>query len=245
MDVRTVMAFSLRETFIRIAQTEANENPAYNLMLNDYINYHIVFVVGGLAYLCAILVVTFRSGKRLVDNAQGRGRSLSVFERRAFLLSSTMGTLIASIILVLVFANLSNVIAPTDGFLNSLPETVRSPTIADRPSVQEAVQSWAASGDAKMPAVLQQAVRDRLAWQQPKAIIFSILLIISIFASINLWSKILRNSDKCNNALEQKWKIRVIGGIFLIILGFILFILTIGNTEAAFAPITITVMFSG
>src|SRR6185437_15055969 len=120
-------------------------------------NFHLVFlVVGGLFTLLLLLL----SGFSLVRFKRARRRT---FERRTYFsfgaVSLTLGLLMA----VVFWANVTSVVNPR--------QTLSGTTFS------RVGERWLQSGSAQISPMLQHAIDERLAWQRPKAVICSVLLV--------------------------------------------------------------------
>ena len=232
---------SLEETFRRIVQSGTTDNAAYSILRQDYIDFHLVLVIGGAACGFAILILAGLAWTRFVRHLRAKPNLTSKFELRAYLFFALFGSLSALIILLLVAINLGTVLAPQDGFEYAIAE------IADRngtraAAIHEALNSWLASGDGQVPTIVQQAVNDRLSWQQPKMIICGLLFVIlSVFARI-IWSALIKRSRSPESMKEPKWILLTLLAILALPALFLLLIMTLANAEASFAPITISLL---
>jgi hypothetical protein len=91
--------------------------------------------------------------------------------------------------------------------------------------------------------VLQNEVRDRLSWQRPKALVCSILLVVFAIFTTRLWRKLINS-----RASESRWRLKekalIIMGVIAVPVTLLLMIMALANTQASFAPITLTLLFS-
>jgi hypothetical protein len=231
----------LQETFDRIVQSGAADNSAYRIILQDYINFHLILVIGGAVCAFFISIVTGFAWKRFIKNVRAKPNTTSKFELRAYLLFTLVGSASALIILMLVAINLSTVLAPQDGFEQAVADiAARRETRAT--ALHEALNLWLLSGDQQVPAMLQQAVRDRLSWQLPKMVICGVLFAtLSVIATL-IWNALIKRSRTSENMAQPKQIILTLLGILALPAMFILLIMTLANGEASFAPITITLL---
>ena len=232
---------SLEETFDRIVQSGATDNPAYSIILQDFIEFHLVLVIGGAVCIFAISTLTVFAWRRFITERRSARRLISKFELSGYLLFALVGSLSVLIIATLVAINLSTVLAPQEGFEGAVADiAARSGSRAA--AYREALNLWLASGDEQMPLTVQQAVNDRLSWQQPKMVICGALFVIlSVFAAI-IWSALIKRSRSPKSMEESKWILLTLLGISALPVIFLLLIMTLANAEASFGPITISLL---
>jgi hypothetical protein len=230
----------LREIFTRIAQSGSTEFPAYTILLEDYWSFHLVFVVGAIVSLCCTVALTGLAWARLIQRKQNGRRPFPTFERRAHILFGVTGTIATLIMLVFFTANLGTVIAPQYGFLQTFPETSAT-IIEERPAgFNKAIKDWVKSGSPQMPAILQQAVDERLSWQQPKAAICITLFIILAVGTTLLWQHLIQRSRSDIGLAGRKWQIITGFAVLALPIIFLLWLMAIANTQASIAPIMIS-----
>ncbi|GIF22462.1 cytochrome bd-type quinol oxidase subunit 2 [Actinoplanes tereljensis] len=189
-------------------------SPAYDRVLADDRNYHIVFlVVGG---LFTLLLVVFMVFSRLQFKRAG-----SRFERRTYLSFGAAGLTLVLFMALALWANVTSVVNPR----KTLAGTTFSPV----------GEAWLSDGRAQISPLLQQAIDDRLAWQRPKAVICAILLVACVTLTVFLWRRLLRRSTA--------GKLAVTGGVLSAAACVLLMFMVIGNAEGALAPLTLTVIY--
>jgi hypothetical protein len=99
---------------------------------------------------------------------------------------------------------------------------------------------WLQSGSTQIPPLVQSKISDRLAWQHPKAIICSVLLAIFVMVSMGIWGKLIRQSK----VLGTKPKLKLLfSGVVAVAVCFLLMLMVIGNTQATFAPMSLTLIY--
>ncbi|MFD0524590.1 hypothetical protein [Paractinoplanes durhamensis] len=177
-------------------------SPAYDRVLADDRNYHIVFlVVGGLFTVLLILFSVFcwwrlkRAPKR-------------TFERRTFLWFGVAGVTFSLFMVVALWANVTSVVNPRQ----TLSGTKFSPV----------GQAWLDAGSAQLSPALQQAIDERLAWQRPKAVICAILLVAVVTLAVYLWRALIR---------RPRGRLMLAAGILSAAASVLLMLMVIGNTE--------------
>lgn len=233
---------SLPETLARMADQGASDSPAYNILFQDYVDFHFVMVVGGAVCLCAILAMTGLASKKISASARGLQGPLTNFERRTYWLFGLAGTVTSLIMLLIVVGNLSTVLAPQDGFVHTFPDMRVAPSDVRRVALHEEVKLWLESDDPQIPSLFQRAVRDRLSWQQPKAVICGLLFLMLLVPTALLWNSLIRHSRLHNSMAKPKWVCLTILGIFALPIDFLLMLMALANTQASFAPLTLTLL---
>jgi hypothetical protein len=198
-------------------------SPAYDRLLTDDRNYHIVFlVVGGLFTLLLLLLSVFS----WVRFKRARRRT---FERRTYFsfgaVSLTLGLLMA----VVFWANVTSVVNPRQ----TLSGTTFSRT----------GETWLQSGSAQISPLLQHAIDERLAWQRPKAVICSVLLVAFVTLTVFLWRTLIRRSTTGEPFRKLSRRLMLSAGVLSAVSCLLLMFMVIGNTEGALAPLTLTVIY--
>ena len=200
-------------------------NPALETILADYRLYHAVLVMVTAIFVIALtvlVVVCVRALRRARRSPAGATR------RQAW----TYGLFIASSIVLGLFlllvmaANVSTVINPEAGF-------------AGVDQSGKAISGWLASGSPSVPAGVQAAVDDRLAWQRPKAIVVSILLVVVVAGSIAIWRRWIARSSPSRGANV----LLLAAGLVTVGTAVLLMLMVMGNVQASMAPIAITLVY--
>jgi hypothetical protein len=194
-------------------------SPAYDRILTDDRNYHIVFlVVGGFFSLLLLLFCVFS----WVRFKRARHRT---FERRTYLWFGVVSLILTLFMAVADWANVTSVVNPR----KTLAGTAFSPI----------GETWLRAGSARISPVLQHAIDDRLAWQRPKAVICALLLVAFVTLTVFLWRRLIRRST--TGAPVRR--LMVGAGILSAAAGLLLMLMVIGNAEGALAPLTLTVIY--
>lgn len=233
---------SLQTTLDKLIQSDTKSNPALNLLVNDYTKYHVLFVVvaGVFLLVFALLNVFFwRRFKRIPKTDSNKW----AFEKKTYFNFGIL-SLVVGLFLALIFAaNLSNVLNPRQGFSGTIG-MIQSP-VAGSPNdkLHQEINTWLVSGGGTVPPTLQSKVDDRLAWQRPKAIICTVLLAIFTIVTARIWRKLIRKS----RVRESKWlpqdRLLHFAGIAGVTICLLLMLMVIGNTQAAFAPMSLTLFY--
>jgi uncharacterized membrane protein YidH (DUF202 family) len=198
-------------------------SPAYDRLLIDDRNYHIVFlVVGGLFTLFLLLFSVFS----WVRFRQARRRT---FERRSYFSFGTVCLILGLAMTVVYWANVTSVVNPR--------QTLSGTTFS------RIGQTWLRSGRAQISPLLQHAIDERLAWQRPKAIICSILLVAFVTLTVFLWRTLIRQSRTGEPFRTFSRRLMLGAGVLSAASCLLLMLMVIGNTEGAFAPLSLTVLY--
>ena len=231
----------LRSVLDGLFASGTTTNPALNDLVDSYGRYHAGFVVVGGLFLLGFAALAAFSWRRLRSASKDGSRSRR-FERAtylAFFVSSTAMSLLMALLLV---ANGGNAANPSAGLAGSVG-SIRTPRAGTRSAeLHDAFTAWLRSGHAARPEVIDARIEDRLAWQRPKAIICALLLILVLVVAAAVWRKLIHRSR-----LDAVWTPR--GGALLalgLLLGpitLVLMAMVIGNTQAALAPLSMTLLF--
>jgi hypothetical protein len=104
-------------------------------------------------------------------------------------------------------------------------------------------QTWLQSGRAQISPLLQHAIDERLAWQRPKAIICSVLLVAFVTLTVFLWRTLIRESITGRPFRKFSRRLMLGTGVLSAVSCLLLMLMVIGNTEGAFAPLFLTVLY--
>jgi hypothetical protein len=196
-------------------------NPAYDRILRDYVNFHVVWLfVGGLITLVVLLLCLFawRRFRRVPEWS---------FEKRTYLVFGIVSLVFGLFLLVAFAANLSVVLNPGPGLVDAIG-----------PAGTGLSKAWLQSGSAHVPPLIQHRVDQRLAWQRPKAIICGVLLIVFAALSVRLWRPLLRPSGP-----NRRRGLLLGSAIVSVMASVLLSLMVIGNAEGSIAPLTLTLIY--
>ena len=198
-------------------------NAAYDRVLADDRNYHIVFLVVGGLFTLLLLLFTVFSWRRFKQAHR------HTFERRTYLASGTAGVTLVLFLAVALWANVTSVVNPR----KTLSGTTFSPV----------GEAWVRSGSAQISPGLQQAIDDRLAWQRPKAVICIVLLVALVLTTMFIWRTLIRRSATGEPVRKLGRRMMLGAGVLSAAACVLLMLMVIGNTEGALAPLTLTVIY--
>lgn len=238
--VRDTLPGSLRQ----LLRSGTDTNPALNTLLDDYKTYHLALLVVGGLFLAALLVLAIIFWTRF-KRARVDGTRKWSFERKTYFSFGILSVLVCLFLGVVVAANLSTVLNPRQGFAASVNMLSPNPS-AGSPAAElyGSVNTWLQSGSTEVPPVLQQRIDDRLSWQRPKAVICSALLVIFVVASGLIWRALIRRSRDGTGRWGPKRAALFIAGVLTVGSCLMLMLMVMGNVQASFAPISLTLFFN-
>jgi hypothetical protein len=198
-------------------------SPAYDQLLAADRNFHVVFlVVGGLFTLLLLLFSVFS----LVRFKRARRRT---FERRSYFCFGAVSLTLGLLMAVVFWANVTSVVNPR--------QTLSGTTFS------RVGETWLQSGSAQISPQLQRAIDDRLAWQRPKAVICTVLLVAFVTLTVFLWRTLIRQSTTGEPFRKLSRRLVQCAGILSAGFCLLLMLMVIGNAEGAFAPLFLTVLY--
>jgi hypothetical protein len=203
----------------------SGSNAALDAILADYQRYHAVLVVVASILLVAVgalVVLCWRGLRAAGRSTDGRTRR-QTWTYAAFI---TGGILVGLFLALVLVANLSTVISPERGF-------------AGVDQSGEAFTAWVASGSASIPDAVQERVDARLAWQRPKAVIVTLLLLITVLGSVAIWRRWLRHAYASRGANA----LLLASGTITVVIALLLMLMVMGNVQASLAPVAITLVY--
>jgi hypothetical protein len=191
-------------------------NAAYDVLLEDYTRYHVVFVLlGGLVTtaLSAMTIVLWTRYSRL----------------------AILNSFFFAFMALAFAANVSTTLRPQPGLDALIAAPQRS---GGQPGV---VDGWLRAGTPKVPPSIQEAVDQRLNWQAPKAAISAVLFVGVAFVSVRIWGVLIRRSTAATSKTTRHSGL-LVSGIATTMASFVLIVMAVANTQASLAPITITAL---
>lgn len=198
-------------------------SPAYDQLLTADRNFHVVFlVVGGLFTLLLLLF----SGFSWVRFKRARRRT---FERRSYFSFGAVSLALGLIMATVFWGNVTSVVNPR--------QTLSGTTFS------RVGETWLQSGSAQISPLLQHAIDERLAWQRPKAVICSILLVAFVTLTVFLWRTLIRQSGAGEPIRKISRPLMLCAGVLSAVSCLLLMLMVIGNAEGAFVPLFLTVQY--
>ena len=232
---------SLQDTLYNLTQSGTRANPALNTLLHDYIKFHAVLIIEGGIFTLMLIVLIVYFWRRLKRTQNTKSRNWT-FEKKTYFCFGLVSTVVTLFMLLIVAANLSNVLNSQEGFVQSILDLGTPQMGTQKAALHQAVNTWALSGSAQMPSILQNGVNDRLAWQRPKAIVCSILPIVGTVFTVCLWQRLIKNSRVSGSIWSLKGKALITIGVIAVPVMMVLMIMAAANTQASFAPVTLTLL---
>jgi hypothetical protein len=144
---------------------------------------------------------------------------------------------------LIVVANTSTVLNPQQGFSGVVGMLGTSPADEQKVQLHQSFNIWLQSGSTHIPALIHSKIIDRLAWQLPKAIICSALLILFIMVSVYIWGTLIKQSKVHEMTWKLKEKMLLFSGVASVAGCFLLMLMVIGNMQGVFAPLSLTLLY--
>ncbi len=233
---------NLHDTLDELVRSKSDSNAAFNRLLDDYTTYHVVFVVVGGFFLIAIALFSLMAWTRFRRTPRLGNRKWR-FERKTYFWFAIWSTLVSLMMAVIVAANVSSVLDPRRGFAGSLG-MLRTPSVGTRTDMlYQAFDNWLQDGGSSLPSPIQSAIDDRLAWQRPKAAICSVLLVLFVWLSVRVWRTLIERSRAGGERTVGR-RALMASGLSTVMVSMLLMLMVIGNTQATFAPLGLT-LFNG
>lgn len=228
----------LRHTLQNLLRADVSGNPALDRLVLDYANYHGVFLLLGTPIALMIGLVAFLSWRRVLLRRGWDGRRR---ERRTTVVLGGLSTVMALFLGLVLVGNASNVLNPRRGF-SSLVETL-SPAApgSELAHLRQSFDLWVSSGGGALPAVVNVHVQERLAWQQPKAVVCGLLLVLLTALTMKRWNRMVKTNVERHATAAHLGSQLGLGLAVLVIC--LLALMFIANAQAAFAPLTITMLY--
>ena len=213
------------------------------MLLGDYTRYHVALAVVGSAFLLLLLALCWFFWRRCWRAPRPEGARRWTFEKMTYLSFGVVSALVAASLIAVVAANVSTSLNPRQGFAGSLRmiDTVGggSATLAR----YDAFDAWIASSSPAVPSQVQALVQQRLAWQQPKAVIAAVLLVIVALACAGIWRSLIRRSRRSPGHWTLGAGASLFTGSTAAAACLVLMLMVMGNTQASVAPISMTMFF--
>lgn len=236
------MSDNLQTTLNDLLQSGRGTNPALNTLIHDYTTYHVVFVMaGGLVVIMFILLSLFFW--RRWNRAPKTDTSKWTFEKKMYLAFGIFSMVSGLAMALIAAANATNAVDPRHGF-SLLPSSLGTPAAGTQyDQLYRAFNTWLQSGSAEMPSVIQNKIHERTAFHTTKAIVCAILLVLLVLLSRLIWSRLIQRSRGVGATWRVKDSALFISGSVVVGLCLLMMIIVVANTQAAFGPITLTLLY--
>jgi predicted Na+-dependent transporter len=198
-------------------------SPAYDQLLTADRNFHIVELVVGGVFTLLLLTLSAFSLMRF------KGARRRTFERRSYFSFGAASLTLGLFLAVVFWANVTSVVNPRE----TLAGTTFSPV----------GEAWLQSGSARVSPLLQLAIDERLAWQRPKAVIVSVLLVAFVVLTVFLWRTLIRQSTTGEPFPKLSRGLMLCAGVPSALSCLVLTLMVIGNAEGAIVPLFLTVLY--
>lgn len=210
------------------------------VLLADYARYHLALVVVGGFFLIGFIVLSVVFVRRWLKAPRVEQRRLWSFEKTVYAGFAALSIVMALFLALVVAANASNVRDPRTGLQGTVAElNDGSPHLRE---LHRSAAAWLESDDVTEPAPIQTAVSERLAWQRPKALICWLLLAGFLVAAALMWRTLLRRCRTGDSWRGADWLL-LLGGSATVALSLLLMLMVMGNTQAAVAPLMLTLLY--
>jgi hypothetical protein len=225
----------LQTTISEALESGWRSNPAVKALVDDYVRFHWVLVfLGALVTLVCLgaslwLLRSYWKHRR-VDTPGGR------FSKKVSLSFSVSFGAVGCLFGLLILVNAGTALNPLPGF-SSL---VATSTVRTDSEVGRSLTDWVQSGSSDTPSAVAKKVDDRLAWQRPKAIICSLLLVVFGSLTVAVWKALRRNARRFQSWNRTKSRTFLVAGVGGACVSFLLLVMAIANTQASVAPLTIS-----
>lgn len=141
---------------------------------------------------------------------------------------------------LIIAANVSNVINPRVGFAGSIDMFAGEDLDVSTGSFYDLVNTWLESENVDSPLFVQERIDERLSWQRPKAIMSSVLLVISVVFALFIWRAIRVRARRPDAQWNYARIVFLLHGVAVILVILVLMLMVIGNMQGALAPISLT-----
>jgi hypothetical protein len=225
----------------RLLAVGVRTGAAYNRLLDDYVRYHVaLLVVGGFFTLLVGLLCLFAWTRFRRSRSDSKGWT---FERRTYFAFGVVSLVVGLGMLLIFAANLTSVLNPQQGLAGAIGTlgTPQAGTHLDK--LSQTFNAWLQSGSPHLPALIHAKIDQRLAWQRPKAIICSVLLILFVAVSVGIWRWLLGQSRTTEARSMARRRAMVCVGALTGIACLLLMVMVVANTQASFAPLTLTLLY--
>jgi hypothetical protein len=233
----TEMNDDLQGTITELVESGSRSNPALSSLLSDYAKFHLVLAVVGGLFLVGVVVLGILCFGRFKRTARTGERKWS-FESKTYFVFGALSVVLALGLALIVAANASNGLDPEAGFSGSLGLLGTPPSKLER-----AFDSWLQSGSTQVPPLVQNKVDARLAWQRPKAVVCSVLLVVCVMLAAHMWRTLIRRSRVREGRRRVGEALLLMAGVLAVPVCLLLMVMVMGNTQASLAPMSMTLFY--
>ena len=233
---------TLQQTVQTLIQSGTTSNPVLNRLISDYSNYHLGLVIVGGLFLFGLVWLNLFLWERFKKASKANTRKWT-FEHKTYFHLGVFSVLISLLMAFVVIVNTSTVLEARQEFSLAIA-TLKPPQVSTkRQERYQSFNTWLQSSSLQMPSLIQNKIDNRLAWQRPKAIICSILLVGFMIFSARVWQTLIRRSHVQNAKWNLKERALFVSGLATSLSCPLLMLMVVTNAEASFAPIVFTLAF--
>ncbi len=204
--------------------------------MEDYIEYHRVLAVVGVIVTLALLLASFKL-LRSYRRHRRIGEPGARFRKKVVLFLGIYAGLVGCFFGLLAAVNAGTTSRPMPGF-TSIVETSAP---RDDSAVGRSLITWVRSGSSETPPIIKAKVKERLAWQRPKAIICSVLFVGFVLLANKLWRSLFEKSRRPLSSQRVNRTSTSIAGVGSVLASTLLLVMAVANTQASIAPLSISV----
>jgi hypothetical protein len=211
-------------------------NGAMKMLIDDYARYHWVLVILGGLLVVGITVLSAIVWRRFVRTKFSPTDTWPT-ERKLYFSLGVLSSFVGLCMSLLVAVNASTALKPLPGFA-----TLPAPRSGQqREALDAAVIDWVKSGQVRVPAIVEDRIDARLDWQQPKAIISGALFVLSTGLSLLLWKRLIRRTKLVGSNWRVRERTLFFAELSTVPFALLMMVMFVANTQAAIAPLTISV----
>jgi hypothetical protein len=233
---------TLQQTVQTLVQSGTNSNPVLNALISDYANYHLVLVVVGGLFLLGLIWLNLFLWGRFTKASKADARKWT-FEKKTYFHLGVFSVLVSLFMAFMVIVNASTVLEARQEFVVAIATLKPQHVSIKRYEHYQSFNSWLQSGRLEIPSLIQNKIDNRLAWQRPKAIVCSILLVGFLIFSARVWQTLIQTSHVRDAKWSLKQRALFVSGLATSLSCPLLMLMVVANAEASFAPIVFTLAF--
>jgi hypothetical protein len=132
----------LQDTLYSLVKSDSRSNLAYNTLLHDYTQYHVVFLIEGGIFTLLLIVLSLYSWQQFKRAPKAETRNWT-FEKKTYFCFGLVSNVVTVLMLLILAANLSNVLNPQAGFAQAIPDLSTPQAGTQKAALYQAVRSRA------------------------------------------------------------------------------------------------------
>lgn len=235
----TVKHNTLRGTLDGLLASRTGSDPAFDILLADYVKYHLVLVLAGGVVAVLFLVL---GGFFWTRSRRARARAWT-FERWTFAGFAALCAVTALLVAAVAAIDANTVLHPRPGFSLAVATLGTPAPGTPRAALDQSFASWIQSGRAAMPGLVAARVHARTTFQGTKAAYSAALLVVTLAVSAGLWAIMIRRSRRG----RARWGVRegalVLAGAATVAFSLLLLVVVVANLQGALAPVAKTLFY--